>query len=111
VTNHRLSARRHRTYRRCQFNAQQEMEKMNGRMLKCAAALCIAVTLAGCASAPPQEMSILDAMAARSTGKPLSCAAMDAATLCVQTSRLDKRKSCSCVGRQQLIDGNPSVTF
>jgi hypothetical protein len=111
VTNDRLSALRHGTYRRCQLDTLAGDEKMIGRMLTRAAALCIAVTLAGCATTPPQEMSILDAVAARSMSQPLSCAAMDAATLCVQTSRLDKRKSCSCVGRQQLINGSPSVTF
>jgi hypothetical protein len=77
---------------------------MNGRTLIRASAVCIALTLVGCAAAPPQELSILDAMQAGST-KPLSCAALDAATFCVKSSRLDRSKDCSCVDRQSVYDG------
>jgi hypothetical protein len=73
---------------------------MNGRMLTRGIALCITLALAGCATAPPQELSILDVVQGGSMSQPLSCAALGAATLCVQSSRLDRSKECSCVDRQ-----------
>jgi hypothetical protein len=78
---------------------------MNRRTLTCGIAVCITLILAGCASAPSQELSILDAMQAGSSSKPLSCAALDAATFCVKSSRLDRSKDCSCVERQSVYDG------
>jgi hypothetical protein len=84
---------------------------MNGRMLTHAAALCITLALTACATAPKQEMSILDAMAAGSMSQPLSCAAMDAATLCVKATRLSKTKDCGCVGRQEIANGGLPGSF
>jgi hypothetical protein len=78
---------------------------MNGRMLIRGIAICLMLALAGCATAPAQELSILDAMREGSTSKPLSCAALDAATLCVQSSRLDRTKDCSCIDRHAVSDG------
>jgi hypothetical protein len=75
---------------------------MNGRMLTRGITLCITLALAGCATAPPQELSILDVMQEGSMSKSLSCAALDAATLCVQSSRLDRSKECGCVDRQSV---------
>lgn len=80
---------------------------MTGRMLARTIAICmtLAMTLAitACASAPTQQISILDALAAQSAnGHPMSCAAMNAATVCTQTTRLSRDKSCECVDRQQL---------
>ena len=79
---------------------------MNGRMLIRGIAICVALALTACATPPPQEMSILDTMGARSTARPMSCAALDAATVCVQASRLDRTKSCGCVERQAITDGS-----
>ena len=79
---------------------------MNGRMLIRGIALCVTLALAACATAPPQEVSILDAMGeARSTARPMSCAALDAATVCVQSSRLDRTRNCGCADRQSITDG------
>ena len=80
---------------------------MKGRPLARGIAICTALAVAGCATAPPQELSILDAMNARPTlsGRPMSCAALDAATMCVQSSRLDRTKDCGCVDRQSITDG------
>jgi hypothetical protein len=85
---------------------------MNGRMLIRGIAISVTLALTACATAPPhakappQEMSILDAMGTRSNVRPASCAALDAATVCVQASRLDRTKKCGCVERQSLTDGS-----
>ena len=84
---------------------------MNGRMLTRAIALCITLAVSACATAPPQELSILDAMSARSMSGPLSCAAMDAATVCVQTTRLGKDKNCGCVDRREIAGGKLLGSF
>jgi hypothetical protein len=78
---------------------------MNGRTLICGIAVCITLTLAGCAAAPPQELSILDAMQAGPSSKPLSCSALGAGTFCVKSSRLDRSRDCSCVDRQAVSNG------
>ncbi len=72
---------------------------MNGRMLIRGIAICTTLSFAGCATAPPSELSVLDVMREGPTSKALSCAALNAATLCVQSSRLDRTKECSCVDR------------
>lgn len=77
-------------------------------------ARCIAVSLTlavtACASAPPPDrLSILDVMEEGASQRPQSCAAMNAATFCEQTSRLDKTRKCSCVDRQSLTEGKPFV--
>jgi hypothetical protein len=41
--------------------------------------------------------------------RPQSCAALNAATFCEQTSRLDQAKKCSCVDRKSLTNGTPYV--
>jgi len=70
------------------------------------------VSLGGCATAPRKEVSILDAVAAQSSmNPPQSCAAMNAATVCVQTMRLSKNKSCGCVDRGAISEGNFSPRF
>lgn len=63
------------------------------------------ILLIGCATARPQELSILDAMANGAMMQPQSCAARNAATVCVQTMRLNRVKDCSCVDRRQFMDG------
>jgi hypothetical protein len=84
---------------------------MNGRKLTRgiirAAILGVAVALSACATAPPpQELSILDAVADQhsSMGRQ-SCAALNAATVCVKSTRLDQNKKCGCADRQAITDG------
>jgi hypothetical protein len=84
---------------------------MNGRMLiRCIAIGSFALATAACTTAPPERMSILDVMAAGSSGRPMTCAALDAATLCVKGSRLDRSKKCGCVDRATMADGQ-AFTF
>jgi hypothetical protein len=83
---------------------------MNGRMLirgfVRATLVGITLSLTACATAPPQELSIIEAINDQGfTMGPQSCAALDAATVCVKSTRLDKDKSCSCADRYQLSDG------
>jgi hypothetical protein len=78
---------------------------MNRRTLTRGFALCIALALTACASAPSQELSILDAMAAQPMNKPLACAGMNAATMCVKSTRIGKYKNCGCVDRRELTGG------
>ncbi len=83
---------------------------MNGRMLTRGIAPVImsgiALALTACATAPPRELSILEAIdAQRFSMGPQSCAALDAATVCVQSTRLDKSKECSCADRYSLREG------
>ena len=84
---------------------------MNSRTLTRGLALCITLALAACATTPPQEHSILDAMAEQSLSKPLSCAAMNAATVCMKSSRLDRNKNCACADRHSIANGGMLDTF
>lgn len=74
-------------------------------------ALGLTLCLAGCATAPPQESSILDAISSQSMSHPQSCSAMGATTVCMQTMRLNKNKTCGCVDRQQISDGKLFGSF
>jgi len=71
----------------------------------------VAIGLSGCATSPPQPESILDAMAAQPRNQPLSCEAVNAATVCIQTMRLSKNKSCGCVDRSAVADGSFAPGF
>jgi hypothetical protein len=71
----------------------------------------LAIGLSGCATAPPQPVSILDAMSAQPQNHPLSCEAVNAATVCIQTMRLSKNKSCGCVDRSSVAEGNFAPGF
>jgi hypothetical protein len=78
---------------------------MNRLLTRGVTALCIGLSLAGCATSRPQELSILDAIAVRSVSQPLSCAAMNAATVCVKSMRLDRNQKCECADRNSLASG------
>jgi hypothetical protein len=105
VTIDRLSGRRAGSYRHCHDNAHRR-RLMNRLLIRGVTALCIGLSLAGCATTQPQEISILDAMAARSANQPLSCAAMNAATVCVKSMRLDRNQKCECADRSSLANGS-----
>jgi pectin methylesterase-like acyl-CoA thioesterase len=81
------------------------------RLSRLSLAIGFAVALSACATAPPQELSILDAMSPHSLGRPQSCEAMNTATVCIQTMRLSKNKSCSCADRRAISDGNFAPGF
>jgi hypothetical protein len=70
----------------------------------------IALALSACASAPPHELSILEAINAQASSQrfnmgPQSCAAIDTASVCVKSTRLDKGKDCACTDRHSITDG------
>jgi len=73
-------------------------------------ALSVTLAVAACASAPPERHSIVDELHLGASSGPRNCAALNAATFCEQSSRLDRTKKCSCVDRRSLTDGSP-VTF
>ena len=69
---------------------------------------CAALALAACATAPPREQSILDAIDAQGFNLgPQSCAALDAAAICTKSTRLDKGRKCGCADRNSIADGRP----
>ena len=87
---------------------------MTGRMLTRAIAPVIlsgiALALSACASAPPREVSILDAIDAQASHQrfnmgPQSCAALDTASVCVKSTRLEKGRECACTDRNSITDG------
>jgi hypothetical protein len=84
---------------------------MNGRNLTHriihAAFLGLTLALGACAtSPPPKEVSILDAVADQhSSVGSQSCAALNAATVCMRSTRLDKEKKCGCADRHAITDG------
>jgi hypothetical protein len=70
----------------------------------------IALALSACASAPPRELSILEAIDAQSSSRgfsmgPQSCAGLDTASVCVKSSRLEKSRECSCADLFSITDG------
>jgi hypothetical protein len=81
------------------------MKGKSARVIALGLVLSVPMFLTGCATAPPTQLSILDAMADSSTRQPQSCAARNGATVCVQTMRLNRVKDCSCVDRRQFMDG------
>jgi hypothetical protein len=83
-----------------------KLERASARVLPVALVLGLGIALSGCATAPPQPLSILDAVAGQSLNHPQSCEAVNAATVCIQTMRLSKNKSCGCVDRSAVADGN-----
>jgi hypothetical protein len=83
---------------------------MNLRIVGRCIAISLTLAVAACATAPPERASILDVMEeGASSSRPRSCAAVNAATFCEQSSRLDRAKKCGCVDRQSLTDGTPFV--
>ena len=82
------------------------MKGKHTRALALGFVLGISGVLGACVTAPPPEQqSIIDAVAAGSLAQPSSCEARGAATVCVQSMRLDRQKDCSCVSRSELRDG------
>jgi pectin methylesterase-like acyl-CoA thioesterase len=82
---------------------------MNGKLKRIsvlALAVGLGITLSGCATAPAQELSILETMSTHSMSHPQSCEAVNAATVCVQTMRMSRNKSCGCADRRAIADGN-----
>ena len=73
----------------------------------------VALALTACASAPPRELSILEAIDAQAystsfnTGSQ-SCAGPDVARVCVKSARLEKSRECSCADRFSIKDGKPT---
>jgi len=88
---------------------------MKGKLRRTSVAVLLTslgIALSGCATtAAPQELSILDAMSAQSLSRPQSCAALNAATMCIQTMRLSRNKDCGCVDRQAIATGNFASGF
>jgi hypothetical protein len=87
---------------------------MNGKMLTRVIAPLIlsgiALALSACASTPPQELSILDAINAQKSSQrfnmgPQSCAAIDTASVCVKSTRLEQGRECACTDRNSITDG------
>jgi hypothetical protein len=84
---------------------------MNGRMLaRRIAPLVLAgvvLALTGCATSSPRELSILEAIDTQQgfNAGPQSCAALDAATVCVQSMRFDRSKECGCADRYSISEG------
>jgi hypothetical protein len=83
---------------------------MNLRIVARCLALSLTLAVAACATAPSEHASILDVMEEGASARPQNCAALNAATFCEQSSRLDRTKKCSCVDRRSLAEGAP-VTF
>jgi hypothetical protein len=88
-----------------------KLERASARVLPVTFVMALAVALSGCATAPPQPLSILDAMSAQPMNHPQSCEAVNAATVCVQAMRLSRNKSCGCVDRGAIADGNFAAGF
>src|SRR5690606_4185865 len=81
-------------------------EFMNGRtLIRCIAIAAVTLATGACTTAPPEKMSILDVMATGASSGTMSCAALDAATLCVKGARLDRSKKCGCVDKGAITDG------
>lgn len=73
----------------------------------------VALALTACASAPPRELSILEAIDAQGYNRGLSlssqsCAGPDVASVCVKSTRLEKSGNCSCADRYSIKDGKPN---
>jgi hypothetical protein len=85
------------------------------RKLKRASAWVLAAglgaVLSACATPPPQQLSILEAMSAQSLSHPQSCEASNAATVCVQTMRLSRNKNCGCADRRAIAEGHFAAGF
>jgi len=70
----------------------------------------VALALTACASTPPRELSILEAINAQGYSRgfnmsPQSCAGPDVASVCVKSTRLEKSRECSCADRFSIKDG------
>jgi hypothetical protein len=87
------------------------LERAFARVLPVAFVMGLGIALSGCATAPPQPVSILDAMSAQPQNHPLSCQAVNATTVCIQAMRLSKNKSCGCVDRSAVAEGNFAPGF
>ena len=82
---------------------------MNVRTVGRCLVLSLTLAVAACSTAPPERASILDLMEEGAARRPQSCAALNAATFCEQSSRLDRSKKCGCVDRNSLTNGTPYV--
>lgn|GEM_PF-2079239 len=82
---------------------------MIGRMLVRGIVISLTLGVVACASAPHSELSIFEAMEAQQRMAPASCAAVNAATMCVGSSRFDRQ--CTCVDRSQLRAQQPVLSW
>jgi hypothetical protein len=82
---------------------------MNFRSVGRCLALGLTLAVAACSTTPPERTSILDLMEEGAARRPQNCAALNAATFCEQSSRLDRSKKCGCVDRNSLTNGTPYV--
>ena len=87
---------------------------MKGKLeLTCASILAVGLmlALASCATPRPEELPILDAVAAQSLKQRTSCAALNAAMVCEQSMRLSTARTCGCVDRNAISNGNYAPRF
>jgi hypothetical protein len=108
VTIHRLSVFRAQPYLQLEISG---ATLMNGWKLARLVPVGVVAVLSACAAAPPahQEMSILDALdAQRSNLGPASCAALNTASVCEKSTRLDRGRNCGCSDPHAIADGTAS---
>lgn len=77
---------------------------MIGRTLTRGIVVSMLLALAGCATPPPRDRSILDAVNAPSHATPATCEALSAKLVCYSHSRFDR--SCGCMDWRTLT-GQP----